>query len=321
MDGAPPAPMVVSTDMLPERERFDAWRETFALRLARVDVTTPDRARFRAAIGMRPLERLSLITIAVGPVGLLRTKELVRDGNDDVSLVICTSGTAEARFNDHSVTVGCGDATLVAHNYVGGITTNVPTGSLSFCLPRALWRELLGRGDLPLLRPIARHNSALRLLSGYVGAVAANDGLLTPAAAGLIDRHMCELLAHLFDPNADVARGEHFGGIRAARLQAILDRIDRNLANPDLSAATIGAMFGLSERYVHHLLAPTGMTFSQLVRQKRLERARRMLEDRSLPARRIVDIAYAVGFSDLSHFNHSFRKHFGRTPSDVRRGG
>ena len=79
--------------MLPEPERFDAWRETFALRLARVDVTTPDRAAFRAAIGMRPLRRLSLISIAVRPVGLLRTRELVRDGDDDVSLVLCPSGS------------------------------------------------------------------------------------------------------------------------------------------------------------------------------------------------------------------------------------
>jgi AraC-like DNA-binding protein len=45
-----------------------------------------------------------------------------------------------------------------------------------------------------------------------------------------------------------------------------------------------------------------------------------MLEDRSAQHRRIADIAYAVGFNDLSNFNHAFRQHFGRTPSEVRRG-
>jgi AraC-like DNA-binding protein len=33
---------------------------------------------------------------------------------------------------------------------------------------------------------------------------------------------------------------------------------------------------------------------------------------------RIADIAYEAGFSDLSHFNRSFRRHFGLTPSELR---
>ncbi len=33
---------------------------------------------------------------------------------------------------------------------------------------------------------------------------------------------------------------------------------------------------------------------------------------------RIADIAYEAGFSDLSHFNRSFRRHFGLTRSELR---
>jgi AraC-like DNA-binding protein len=32
----------------------------------------------------------------------------------------------------------------------------------------------------------------------------------------------------------------------------------------------------------------------------------------------IVDIAFAVGFGDVSHFNRMFRRYFGETPSGVR---
>ena len=34
--------------------------------------------------------------------------------------------------------------------------------------------------------------------------------------------------------------------------------------------------------------------------------------------RTISAIAFAVGFSDLSHFNRTFRRRFGRTPTEVR---
>jgi len=37
--------------------------------------------------------------------------------------------------------------------------------------------------------------------------------------------------------------------------------------------------------------------------------------------RGVPDIAYDVGFGDLSYFNRSFRRRFGRTPSEVRREG
>jgi AraC-like DNA-binding protein len=42
-----------------------------------------------------------------------------------------------------------------------------------------------------------------------------------------------------------------------------------------------------------------------------------MLEDPGAMPRRIIDIAYAVGFGDLSNFNRAFRARFGCTPSDV----
>jgi AraC-like DNA-binding protein len=44
-----------------------------------------------------------------------------------------------------------------------------------------------------------------------------------------------------------------------------------------------------------------------------------MLETWAPHSRSIAEIAYAAGFGDLSTFNHAFRRHFGCTPSDVRR--
>ena len=36
-------------------------------------------------------------------------------------------------------------------------------------------------------------------------------------------------------------------------------------------------------------------------------------------ASRLLTIAYASGFGELSHFNHAFRRRYGATPSEVRR--
>jgi transcriptional regulator GlxA family with amidase domain len=38
----------------------------------------------------------------------------------------------------------------------------------------------------------------------------------------------------------------------------------------------------------------------------------------ALPAFAIIDIVFAAGFGDASHFNRVFRRRFGDTPSGVR---
>jgi AraC-like DNA-binding protein len=59
----------------------------------------------------------------------------------------------------------------------------------------------------------------------------------------------------------------------------------------------------------------TGFTFTEFLNRVRLDHARRLLlaSDDS-----ISTIAYAVGFSNLSHFNRLFRRVYGRPPSEMR---
>jgi len=52
---------------------------------------------------------------------------------------------------------------------------------------------------------------------------------------------------------------------------------------------------------------------------RRLAAAHAMLADPSHDHLSIIAIAYAAGFGDLSHFNHSFRRRYGATPRKVRR--
>ena len=130
---------------------------------------------------------------------------------------------------------------------------------------------------------------------------------------------MSELLANIFDPEGDLARAGVYGGVKAARLQAVVEDIARRFADPSLSAAAVGRRLGLSERYVQQLLEGAGFSFSAYVRELRLKRARQLLRDPLARELRIGDIAAMAGFEDLSHFNRAFRLQFGETPSDARR--
>jgi len=61
--------------------------------------------------------------------------------------------------------------------------------------------------------------------------------------------------------------------------------------------------------------ATTGMTLTEYVNRRRVERAKHMLRN---PDLRITEIAYEVGYQSLSQFNRSFLKYAGSSPSDFR---
>jgi AraC-like DNA-binding protein len=107
-------------------------------------------------------------------------------------------------------------------------------------------------------------------------------------------------------------------GPRRDRLQSILDAIVQQAADPDLDPARLAEPLGLSVRYLHRVLEQTGQTFSQHVLDQRLERAHRLLRDPRLAQSKISELALSAGFTDLSHFNRSYRRRFEETPSTTR---
>ncbi len=106
--------------------------------------------------------------------------------------------------------------------------------------------------------------------------------------------------------------------IRAMRRSAVLREIEQRSGDPNLSAASVAALLGMTPRYVHLLLKETGRTFSRHVLDTRLERALMLLRDPQWHGSKIADVAGESGFTDLSHFSRAFRRKFGNTASATR---
>jgi AraC-like DNA-binding protein/ligand-binding sensor protein len=59
----------------------------------------------------------------------------------------------------------------------------------------------------------------------------------------------------------------------------------------------------------------TGLTFVEYLSRVRIERAKLLLHNKNL---RVSEIAYEVGFQSLTHFNRTFRKLVGSSPTEYR---
>lgn len=150
-----------------------------------------------------------------------------------------------------------------------------------------------------------------------MGSLLALDDPLAPELAHSIGVHLIDLMAAAIGPSAEAAEIIAGRGLKAARLRSALAEIARCFANPGFDVDDIACRLGLSRRSVQRLLEETGKSFTE----QRLERVRSMLGDPRCSHRRIIDIAFAAGFSDVSNFNRLFRRRFGETPSSVRATG
>lgn len=80
---------------------------------------------------------------------------------------------------------------------------------------------------------------------------------------------------------------------------------------PGLSLPDVAAHLHLSPRTLQRRLTDAGVNFRLLQTQERMSGARRLLRDTDLP---ISEVAWRLGYTETSAFNHSFRKACGMSP-------
>ena len=101
-------------------------------------------------------------------------------------------------------------------------------------------------------------------------------------------------------------------------LNIIYQHIEDNLGNEHYSVADLAHYVGLSRSTLHRkLIKLTGESPSDLIREKRLILARRLLENHVATS---SEIAYKVGFSSPSYFTKVFKNYFKLSPGEIRKG-
>lgn len=94
--------------------------------------------------------------------------------------------------------------------------------------------------------------------------------------------------------------------------------VDRNLGGEGLSLDLAGDHFRVSSRLIGRILKNEGHNFVSFVTMRRLHVAQRLLvEELHLS---ITEVAYSVGFNDLSYFCRKFKAEFGVSARDFRNG-
>lgn len=257
-------------------------------------------------------------SLHVARAGLSQARHLRPHGHDFYECFLVEKGKALHWVDGEEQRVVCGELHWIGPGQVHGFKVQ---GASGFQLVNLAVRAGV------VERFLDRHDGAGAVLSGWCKGEHARMGLLpvqmervTRLVQGISTGGREELdaeyflcaLTRLLARNAPEGReGEGPEWLRLALVVA---------QEPEHLRAGFSALVRLCGRSAEHISRSfrmhVGKTPTEWITQKRIERARLLLETGAAP---IQEIAFEAGFENLSHFHRSFKAQTGMTPLRYRR--
>ncbi|MDO4461555.1 MAG: two-component regulator propeller domain-containing protein [Bacteroidia bacterium] len=99
-------------------------------------------------------------------------------------------------------------------------------------------------------------------------------------------------------------------------MEKVTEFIEANISDPTLNVDKLAEIVSISRVHMHRKLKElTGQSAREYILSVRLRQAAILLAEKKL---NISEVAYALGFSNLSHFSTAFKKAYGISPKDYK---
>lgn len=97
-------------------------------------------------------------------------------------------------------------------------------------------------------------------------------------------------------------------------LKKVAELVEEHLSDSGFNAEKLGKLVGMSRMQLYRKIRSiTDQTVHEFIRSIRLKKAAEMLTEKRMT---ITEVAYAVGFNDLTYFARCFRKQYHQSPSE-----
>ena len=292
----------------------DDWAALCSRTFVPLRVRTADPA-FRAGLDHVALtDSAGITTVRSTASEVFRSARQIRsDPRDGFLLAVHGHGSGSVEQNGRLVTMTQGHAAI--YDTETPYTLKFPDlmSETVLHIPRAAIDPRGTRSTDITARLISPDNPALRALTALMSSVV--DGpsrsleegrLVVEAAIALVQTAVA--LHGLGDEPAPDAN-------RLALRTRVHAFVDANLADPALAPDTLAARHHVSLRHLQAVLAEAGEAPAEVIRAKRLARARTLLT----AGVAVASAAHRSGFADVGTFTRAFGRRYGQSPSAFRR--
>ncbi len=297
-------------------DSFWAWR-SMAADFADVALDAANPAEgFQVEIDGRSLGDGMIVQLALSGQVIRRSPFTIARGRlDHYVIQLCRRGSYEGQVGVQSVQVRPGDTSILDMADTLHVRTE-DLETLNLVLPRAILAPLV-------LDPEGLHGIVLaagspqgELVSQHLQSLCAQAGQISEAEAPALLNAAAMLIAAC--TSVAVAGRTPHPASPTPSIMRILHAIERELADPDLSAELLMRRFGLSRAALYRLFVPYGGVVKH-IRSQRLKRCFAEITSPGGARKRIAAIAEDWGFASEAVFSRSFREAFGMSPREARR--
>jgi AraC-like DNA-binding protein len=296
---------------------YEAWREGICRGFCRLDVGPADDDYIDCHNEFILLRPIAIATPKGTSARFARTRDLLKDGCDDLVLIFATRGNVRVTQGSKAIDLTAGQMCLTEMNIAGAVDLNQAGGFTTTRFPRSLLLQVAPSAETQLARALGHDRALSAMIERYSLLCSEVAGELDATGQQAAAQHLSDLVGHFIETGAEQKKVLP-RGLSIARLNLLKADVLRNLDRSNLTIETVARANGLSGRQAQRMFALSGTTFTDFVLEQRLLLARRLLLHESTDYRKVSDIALSVGFNDLSYFNRSFKRRFGVTPSDIK---
>jgi AraC-like DNA-binding protein len=299
---------------------YEAWREGICRGFCRLDVGPAEDDYIDCHNEFVSLHSVAIATPRGRSARFARTRDLLADGCDDLVLISATRGKVRVTQGSKAIDLTAGQMCLTEMNIVGAVDLNQTGGFTTTRFPRRLLLQVAPSAETQLARTLGHDRALSVMIERYSALCSEVGGELDPLGQKTAAQHLTDLVGHFIGTSAEQKSVVGQRDVSTARLNLMKADVLRNLDNSNLTIETVARASGLSRRQAQRMFASSGTTFTEFVLEQRLLLSRWLLLRESARHRKVSDIAFTVGFNDLSYFHRSFKRRFGVTPSDIQMG-
>ncbi|MFJ6614977.1 AraC family transcriptional regulator [Streptomyces sp. NPDC091289] len=311
------------TDALAPSDRFAGWQQCMTDVVAPMEITSPYADDFWADHRLLRIEDTWLWPTRLHASRYRRTPRLIRQSDPGLlhmTLVRPGSGTVLVEHGGPHSAVGPYDLYVLDVSRPCDVgTDDEPIVGVGVDFPRSLLPLPMSTSlDDVLGRRLSGRHGFGALFSQFVTHLVDQSDSYGPADGPRLHRILLDLAAGLLASGLD--RDTALSPETRTRNLVLTIRsfIGGNLHDPGLTPAAVAAAHHISTRHLHRLFRQEDTTVAALIRDRRLERARRDLADPALAHTPLHTIAARCGFGAPAHFSRVFRAAHGMSPSDYR---
>ena len=307
-----------STYDVPKHAKRDYWARALGAIWGNIQIEPTNLDCFEGRIRSVKADQLFFNEISYRGHNIHRTPRNIANMSNDFYVLAFPFGDPwQMDLSDETFILKRGNAYLLCNSIPYKSKDKNGYDTFNVIIPAQLLRNLIPTLEKRYILPLDQGNKKANILQSFVRSMYDCLPFRGEEETRFMENNLLNLLAFALKEKSRGIDADD-STVKLAHRQRILDYISRNLSQEQMSPETIARQHGISVSYLHRVFKPHGRTVVEVIREKRLLAAKRLLTDPDLAGLSVTEIAYRVGFKHPSDFSRAYKNRYGRSPRDAR---